>query len=321
MSAATTGAATPGAATTGATTSAAGAPGRAAGTSGRWGVAPQHAGRPGAGLVRWDLSSARLPRPTAGERPTGGTVATSAPVDAPRRPAPLAPPLQTERTGQPGQPGQPDVEPSGSGTRPQRLPVTVLVVDDSPLAREGLRRGVAAVPGVDRVITAASGEEALVRWAAEQPALTLLDVRMPGLGGIEAARRLLSAHPEAEVLVLTMAEDVEGVSRAVAAGASGYLVKDASREELAAAVTAVLGRARAVESTGARPPGTAPVLTERELQVLRGMARGRSNGEIGRELYLSEDTVKTHARRLFRKLAAADRAQAVAVGFRWGLVR
>jgi DNA-binding NarL/FixJ family response regulator len=234
---------------------------------------------------------------------------------------PLAGAAARAQTAPPAHAAQPDAAVAGPSARAQRLPVTVLVVDDSPLAREGLRRGVAAVPGVDRVITAASGEEALVRWAAEQPALTLLDVRMPGLGGIEAARRLLSAHPEAEVLVLTMAEDVEGVSRAVAAGASGYLVKDASREELAAAVTAVLGRARAAESTGSRPAGTAPVLTERELQVLRGMARGRSNGEIGRELYLSEDTVKTHARRLFRKLAAADRAQAVAVGFRWGLVR
>ena len=125
--------------------------------------------------------------------------------------------------------------------------------------------------------------------------------------------------------MVTVAEDAEGVARAVSSGARGYLVKDATREEMAAAVVHALSDAawrrpipapRAVEATG-----TAPALTEREMQVLTGMSRGRSNAEIGKELFLSEDTVNTHARRLFRKLDAADRAQAVAVGFRWGLVR
>jgi DNA-binding NarL/FixJ family response regulator len=200
---------------------------------------------------------------------------------------------------------------------------TVLVCDDSALARETARRNVAAVPGVTRVVTASSGEDALARWNAEQPDLTLMDVRMPGLGGIEAARRLLAVHPGANVLMMTVAEDVDGVARAVNAGARGYLVKDVSREELAVAVTQALagdapvGRERPREGVA----GAVPALTEREMQVLDGMSRGRSNAEIGRELYLSEDTVKTHARRLFRKLGAADRAQAVAVGFRWGLIR
>jgi DNA-binding NarL/FixJ family response regulator len=110
----------------------------------------------------------------------------------------------------------------------------------------------------------------------------------------------------------------------VNAGARGYLVKDASREELTAMVTQALADAAARRTAPRTRPDTAvaaPALTERELQVLRGMSRGRSNSEIGKELYLSEDTVKTHARRLFRKLGAADRAQAVAMGFRWGLVR
>jgi DNA-binding NarL/FixJ family response regulator len=201
---------------------------------------------------------------------------------------------------------------------------TVLVCDDSPLAREALRRAVATIPGVDRVSVAGSGEEGLVRWGAEQPDLVLLDVRMPGIGGVETARRILTASPQAGVIMMTMAEDVEGVARAVNAGARGYLVKDASREELSAMVTQALADSSARRSAPrARPdsPGGMPVLTERELQVLRGMGRGRSNSEIGKELYLSEDTVKTHARRLFRKLGAADRAQAVAMGFRWGLVR
>jgi DNA-binding NarL/FixJ family response regulator len=202
---------------------------------------------------------------------------------------------------------------------------TVMVCDDSPLARETLRRNVATVPGVTRVLAAASGEEALARWAVERPSLVLMDVRMPGLGGTEATRRLLALHPEANVLMVTVAEDADGVARAVTAGAHGYVVKDATREELAATVVQALtdgqGRRGSQPANGLGGPSTQPNLTERELQVLTGMSRGRSNAEIGKELYLSEDTVKTHARRLFRKLGAADRAQAVAVGFRWGMVR
>jgi DNA-binding NarL/FixJ family response regulator len=203
---------------------------------------------------------------------------------------------------------------------------TVLVCDDSALVRETLHRVLVTVPGVTRVVDASSGEEALTRWSVERPSLVLMDVRMPGIGGVEATRRLLSRHPEAVVVMVTVAEDAEGVARAVASGARGYVVKDATREEMAATVVHVLSDAvwrrstqapRAVEGAG----GPVPTLTEREMQVLTGMSRGRSNAEIGRELFLSEDTVKTHARRLFRKLGAADRAQAVAIGFRWGLVR
>jgi DNA-binding NarL/FixJ family response regulator len=202
---------------------------------------------------------------------------------------------------------------------------TVLVCDDSALVRETLHRALSAVPGITRVVDASSGEEALARWPVERPSLVLMDVRMPGIGGVEAARRLLSRHPEAIVVMVTVAEDADGVARSVAGGARGYLVKDASREEVAATVVYALSDGlarrtvpapRSTESTASAPP-----LTEREMQVLTGMSRGRSNAEIGKELYLSEDTVKTHARRLFRKLSAADRAQAVAVGFRWGLIR
>jgi len=152
----------------------------------------------------------------------------------------------------------------------------------------------------------------------------LMDVRMPGIGGIEASRRLIGAHPDAHIVMLTMGEDPEGVARAVSAGARGFLSKDASREEVATTVALALAsrtQPSAAAGTRSRPAGTPPSLTERELQVLDGMSRGRSNGEIGRELFLSEDTVKTHARRLFRKLGAADRAQAVAMGFRWGFLR
>jgi DNA-binding NarL/FixJ family response regulator len=202
---------------------------------------------------------------------------------------------------------------------------TVLVCDDSALVRETLHRVLVTVPGVTRVVDAASGEDALARWSVERPSLVLMDVRMPGIGGVEATRRLMSRHPEAVVVMVTLAEDAEGVARAVAGGARGYVVKDATREEMAATVVHVLSDAVWRRSTPAprvvEGAGPAPTLTEREMQVLTGMSRGRSNAEIGKELFLSEDTVKTHARRLFRKLGAADRAQAVALGFRWGLVR
>ena len=117
---------------------------------------------------------------------------------------------------------------------------TVLVCDDSPLAREALRRAVAGVPAVERVLVAGSGEECLARFGSDEPDLVLLDVRMPGIGGVEAARRILGAAPHAAVIMMTMAEDVDGVARAVNAGARGYLVKDASREELVAMVTQAL---------------------------------------------------------------------------------
>jgi DNA-binding NarL/FixJ family response regulator len=123
--------------------------------------------------------------------------------------------------------------------------------------------------------------------------------------------------------MLTGAADRDVVALAISGGARGYLHKDVSREELCAAVaTALSGHALAAASVPRQAiDPTGPELTERVLQLLKGMAAGTSNSEIGRELYLSEDTIKTHARRLFRKLGVNDRAQAVASGFRLGLVR
>jgi DNA-binding NarL/FixJ family response regulator len=198
---------------------------------------------------------------------------------------------------------------------------SVCVCDDSALVREAVRRAVSVVPGVTRVSGAASGEEMLARFDTERPDLVLMDLRMPGIGGIEATRRLVAAHPEASVVVLTMAQDHDGVARAIACGARGFLRKDAGREEVAATVVTALSTGTGPRHARAVPGGEAPpALTERELQVLTGMSQGRSNSQIGKQLYLSEDTIKTHARRLFRKLGAADRAHAVAVGFRWGLL-
>ncbi|HTL24761.1 MAG TPA: response regulator transcription factor [Mycobacteriales bacterium] len=206
---------------------------------------------------------------------------------------------------------------------------TVLICDDHRIVREGLRQFVANVPGVDKVETAASGEEVLARYPHEHPDLVLMDVRMPGLGGLEATRRLVHLYPEAKVIMLTAADDRDQVAAAVSSGARGYLLKDVSHEELCAAVAHALdgmdlvepSLRRALTTRDAARTGPAQAqLTERELQVLRGMSQGKSNSAIGRELYLSEDTVKTHARRLFRKLGVNDRAQAVALGFRRGLV-
>ncbi len=192
---------------------------------------------------------------------------------------------------------------------------TVLIVDDAPAVRDGLRRIVRGLPDVDAVSMASSGEEALARYSVERPDLVLLDVRMPGMSGLECARRLLHSDPGVRIVMLTANDDPQTVATAVANGAAGYLSKDANRLEMGLAIHHV--------GAGDRPHLTTTMeyrLSERETQVLDGMSRGLSNGEIGRELYLSEDTIKTHARRLFRKLNAADRAQAVAVGLRAGLI-
>lgn len=206
---------------------------------------------------------------------------------------------------------------------------TVLICDDHRIVREGVRQFVQGIAGVDSVETAASGEEVLARYPHEHPDLVLMDVRMPGMGGLETTRRLVQQFPEAKVIMLTAADDRDQVAAAVSSGARGYLLKDVSHEQLCAAVVHALDGLDLLEPSLRRalvsrePVGTgraqAP-LTERELQVLTGMSQGKSNGAIGRELYLSEDTIKTHARRLFRKLGVNDRAQAVALGFRRGLV-
>ena len=201
------------------------------------------------------------------------------------------------------------------------MPV-VLVCDDVATEREAIRRAVAMIAGIDRVATVTSGEEALARFAEIRPDVVLMDVRMPGMGGVEAAKRLRAAHPGAAIVMLASPREGDGVGIAVEAGARGYVAKDASHEELAVLLALVL-QSDTADAGGAvnRPAGLRPVLSAREQQVLEGIARGLSNAEIGRELYLAEDTVKTHARRLYRELSATDRAGAVANGFRWGLLR
>ncbi len=202
---------------------------------------------------------------------------------------------------------------------------TILVCDGSPLIREQLRRAIGGVRGVDRVVMAATEDEAVEHVRAAPPDLVLLDCALTVRAGAGAVRRIRAADPGARVLVLTRPDDADAtVVAAVAAGARGYLRKDASRAEIRVAV----GQALTEPQPGGQAAGAAVTeggpsraLTERELEVLGGMCEGRSNAEIGRALFLSEDTVKTHARRLFRKLNASDRAHAVAIALRRGLVR
>ncbi|MCH8612189.1 response regulator [Arsenicicoccus dermatophilus] len=196
----------------------------------------------------------------------------------------------------------------------------VMVCDDAPLTREVMMRRIGSLPGVTRVCGASSGEELLAKYATEQPTLTLTDLRMPGMGGLDAVKRLLALRPNAQVMMMTLAEDIDGVARALSYGAKGYVMKDSTREELAVALAPFIGEAMPRAHRGGPLAGAPATLTARELEVLRGMSQGQSNAEIGAELYLTEDTIKTHARRLFRKLDASDRAHAVAIAYRSGLI-
>jgi DNA-binding NarL/FixJ family response regulator len=202
---------------------------------------------------------------------------------------------------------------------------TVLLCDDHRVVREALASMLADAPGVDAVDQAGSGEEVLARYPATQPDAVLLDVRLPGIDGVTTAVRLLGEHPRARVVLLTGEVREEERLRALRSGALGYLAKDVDSEALRAALQTVLdggdlltrAQRRALEQHA--PPAVA-LLSPRELQVLEGMAAGQSNAEIGRTLWLSEDTVKVHAKKLFAKTGVHDRAAAVAWAFRSGVL-
>jgi DNA-binding NarL/FixJ family response regulator len=209
----------------------------------------------------------------------------------------------------------------------------VLVVDDQELVRSGFAL-ILERAGMDVVGHAADGEEAVTEARASRPDVVLMDVRMPRLDGIEATRRVVAERPETRVLALTTFDLDDYVWAAVRAGASGFLLKDVSPDALVHAVRSVargetmlapsLTR-RLLERFASRPPpGAAPSglegLTGRELEVLHRVARGRSNAEIGAELFLSEATVKTYVSRLFTKLRVRDRVQLAVLGYESGLV-
>ena len=212
--------------------------------------------------------------------------------------------------------------------------IRVLLADDQELVRSGFRLILDLADGIEVAGEAADGREA-VRLAKElQPDVVLMDVRMPELDGIEATRRVRQAGLETRVLVLTTFDLDEYVYAAVRAGASGFLLKDAPREQLVTAVrTVARGEAllapaitqRLIERFVARPPleESAPALAElssRELEVLRLLVRGLSNAEIAAELVVGEATVKTHVAAILRKLDLRDRVQAVVFAYESGLV-
>jgi len=213
-------------------------------------------------------------------------------------------------------------------------PVRVVIADDQDLIRGGLRAILDADDSVTVVAEAGNGREAARVAQEERADVVLMDVQMPGGDGIEAVRAVHAARPEAKVLMLTMFDLDEYVFGALRAGASGFLLKTTPPGELVAAIHSVHSgdllfaptvTRRLVEAYVRRPPaGSVPeivaALTERELDVLRSMAKGHSNAEIGRELFLGEATVKTHVTRILAKLGLRDRVQAVVLAYESGLV-
>jgi DNA-binding NarL/FixJ family response regulator len=214
--------------------------------------------------------------------------------------------------------------------------IRVLLVDDQALVRAGLRQILGARQGFEVVGECADGSEVMAAEAAGRPDVVVMDLRMPGVDGMEATKRLNALPNPPPVLVLTTFDDDEILSLALRAGASGFQLKDAPGEELIAAVRAVaegegwldpgvtmrvLAAYREVAPKAVAVPDSVTLLTDREIEVLSLIGRGATNAEIGRRLYIGEGTVKTHVGRIFSKLGVRDRAAAVVFAFDHGLVR
>ncbi|ADG75726.1 two component transcriptional regulator, LuxR family [Cellulomonas flavigena DSM 20109] len=221
---------------------------------------------------------------------------------------------------------------------------TVLLVDDQPLLRTGFRLVVESEPDLEVVGEAADGRVALSQVAGLAPDVVLMDIRMPGMDGVEATRRIVAEHPDSRVLVLTTFDVDDLAFAALRAGASGFLLKSARPDELVDAIRTVAAGTSVVaprvlrrmldlfaphlpagaedgdpqERTGPHPRLRG--LTPRELDVLRLIAEGASNAEIAAELVVSETTVKTHVGNVFAKLGARDRVQAVIIAYECGVV-
>ncbi|MEV7287651.1 response regulator transcription factor [Streptomyces sp. NPDC093252] len=207
-------------------------------------------------------------------------------------------------------------------------PITLLVVDDHPVVRDGLRGMFDSAPGFTVLGEAADGVEAVSRALALDPDVILMDLRMPGGGGVAAIAELTRRATRAKILVLTTYDTDTDTLPAIEAGATGYLLKDAPRDDLFTAVRAcaegrtVLSPAVASRLVSAvRAPAPADErLSAREREVLALVAKGTSNREIARALFISEATVKTHLTHLYTKLGAKDRAAAVAVAYERGIL-
>jgi DNA-binding NarL/FixJ family response regulator len=211
-----------------------------------------------------------------------------------------------------------------------------VIADDQDLVREGLRMMLEAEADIEVVGEASNGKEAVTAARTYDPDVLLMDVRMPELDGLEATARLVTAGARVRILVLTTFDLDEYVYRAMKGGASGFLLKDATREQLAGAVrTVAAGESllapavtqRLIEDFCRRPPPSAALtgavqdLSARELDVFRLVAEGLSNAEIAERLVLSEATIKSHVARILSKLELRDRVQAVVLAYESGLVR
>jgi len=202
--------------------------------------------------------------------------------------------------------------------------VRILIADDHPLVRSGMRALLTATEDLEVVGEAATGEEAISLAAALQPDVIVMDLRMPGINGIEATRRIMQSYPHMRILVVTLFEDDDSVFAALRAGARGYILKEANEVEVLRAIRAVGGGDAIFSSTIAqrllgffaapRPAALAapfPDLTDREREILTLIAQGCSNGEIAQTLVISLKTVRNYISSIFSKLQVVDRAQAI----------
>ncbi|HMD92435.1 MAG TPA: response regulator transcription factor [Trebonia sp.] len=225
--------------------------------------------------------------------------------------------------------------PDNSKVTPEE-PVTVVVADDQSAVREGLVLLLGTLPGITVAGEAADGEAAVDLVAKAHPQVVLMDLNMPGTGGVAATARITAEHPGTRVVILTTYADDESIIGALRAGALGYLTKDATRAEIGRAIQAaaagqavldpgvqqrLLSAAARAPETPAAAPGAArsdDELTPREAEVLKLIAAGQSNREIARTLFVSEATVKTHVNRIFAKTGSRDRAQAIRYAYTRG---
>jgi DNA-binding NarL/FixJ family response regulator len=201
--------------------------------------------------------------------------------------------------------------------------IRVLCVDDHPVVRDGLRAIISAQSDMTVVDEAGDGLECITKYREHQPDIVVMDLRMPGLGGVDATAQLRKEFPESRIIVLTTYEGDEDIFRALEAGAYAYLLKEMVRTELLQTIRNVFSGRRSVSpSVAARLAEHMPrvALSERELQVLRLIARGLRNKEIGASLNIAEDTVKIHIKNIFGKLKVIDRTQAVVSASRRGII-
>ncbi len=208
------------------------------------------------------------------------------------------------------------------------MSVRLLLADDHPMLRDGLRRSLTE-EGFTVVGEAADGFEAIELVGQLAPEVVLMDVTMPGCDGVEATRRIKAAHPGTKVVMLTMHADRDVLDRALAAGASGYLVKDCTLDEIAETVRMAADDERSLspslatsmlEEVRRLEQGPERVVTRREEEVLQLIADGCSTGEVAERLYISQKTVKNHLASIYQKLDARDRTQAVLQAVRMGII-